>query len=220
MILPIIKRFIYRLTLLNKEKSKKAAPLCKAWQQTPLSLSQFSLTNKSTENKHYIVIDTETSSLSTKDGELLSIGWVLIEENKIKLNSARHYLLQPNNSVGNSAAIHQLRDCEFKEGNETSAIMKELIETAAGKTMVFHHAPLDTEFLNKACKDTFGLPLLWPTLDTLQIEKQKLERKNIPLQKNALRLASCRARYNLPTYPAHNALIDALATAELLLAQS
>jgi DNA polymerase-3 subunit epsilon len=34
-----------------------------------------------------------------------------------------------------------------------------------------------------------------------------------------LRLAECRSRYNLPAYPAHNALMDALAAAELLLAQ-
>ena len=37
--------------------------------------------------------------------------------------------------------------------------------------------------------------------------------------KHSIRLADSRARYNLPTYHAHHALTDALATAELLQAQ-
>jgi DNA polymerase-3 subunit epsilon len=35
----------------------------------------------------------------------------------------------------------------------------------------------------------------------------------------SIRLADSRLRYNLPSYSAHHALIDALATAELLQAQ-
>jgi DNA polymerase-3 subunit epsilon len=37
--------------------------------------------------------------------------------------------------------------------------------------------------------------------------------------KEALNLEKCRHRYNLPDYSNHNALTDAMATAELLLAQ-
>jgi DNA polymerase-3 subunit epsilon len=35
-----------------------------------------------------------------------------------------------------------------------------------------------------------------------------------------LRLAKARGRYNLPRYPAHNALTDAIAAGELFLAQA
>jgi len=35
----------------------------------------------------------------------------------------------------------------------------------------------------------------------------------------SLRLTDCRSRYSLPAYHNHNALTDALATAELLIAQ-
>ena len=41
-----------------------------------------------------------------------------------------------------------------------------------------------------------------------------------PIKSGDLRLQACRDRYNLPPYPAHNALIDALATAELLVAHA
>ena len=57
-----------------------------------------------------------------------------------------------------------------------------------------------------------------PWLCTLRLEQQRLARREQPLQRGELTLATCRRRYQLPDYPAHNALWDALATAELLLA--
>lgn len=44
------------------------------------------------------------------------------------------------------------------------------------------------------------------------------EQADTALVRGDLTLAGCRVRYGLPDYPAHNALVDALATAELLLA--
>ena len=74
-------------------------------------------------------------------------------------------------------------------------------------------------FLNKASRELFNSPLLLPVVDTLEIEKVKLLRQQDHIKKGELRLAECRSRYNLPAYPAHNALMDALSSAELLLAQ-
>ena len=56
-------------------------------------------------------------------------------------------------------------------------------------------------------------------IDTLHIEHQRLLRKQAMIKEGELRLGNCRSRYNLPYYDGHNALIDALACAELLLAQ-
>ena len=44
------------------------------------------------------------------------------------------------------------------------------------------------------------------------------KRRNLPVQHGDMQLGKLRASYNLPHYSAHNALIDACATAELLLA--
>ena len=43
-------------------------------------------------------------------------------------------------------------------------------------------------------------------------------RQDAVIMPGSLRLHSCRQRYGLPHYPAHDALTDAVATAELLLA--
>ena len=64
----------------------------------------------------------------------------------------------------------------------------------------------------------FNAPVLLPVVDTLLQEQQLLQRREVPIKHGELRLQACRDRYNLPQFTAHNALLDALATAELLVA--
>ena len=54
--------------------------------------------------------------------------------------------------------------------------------------------------------------------ETVGLEHRLLTRRDQPILQGDLRLQACRERYGLPPLPAHNALSDALATAELLLA--
>ena len=61
-----------------------------------------------------------------------------------------------------------------------------------------------------------ALPLIW--IDTLRIEK-RLQRASNASDESDVTLAATRERYKLPAYNGHNALADAVATAELLLAQ-
>lgn len=171
------------------------------------------------KNCAFFVVDTETSGLTTAQGELLSIGWVNIENGKIPLKTAQHFLIENQLGVGQSAVIHQIRDCELQNATPPQDIADGFLLAAKGKVLVFHHAPMDMGFINDACRRFYGAPLLMPIVDTLMLEKQKLQSRQQSLQNGVLTLSQCRSRYGLPTYPAHNALSDALATAELLLAQ-
>lgn len=168
----------------------------------------------------FLVCDAEMSSLELAEGELLSLGWVCIEGGGIILDSARHYLIQAEKSVGQSATIHQLRDCELDDAEPEVTVLERFLEAAAGRILVFHHAALDMAYLNRSVEAACGAPLLMPFVDTLVREHARLRHADTTIQPGDLRLQACRDRYKLPAYPAHNALIDALATAELLLAQN
>ena len=163
----------------------------------------------------FLAVDAEMSSLDVSEGELLSVGWVCIENGAIALGSARHYLIKAEKSVGQSAAIHNLRDCELAEADTLAEVHLHFLEAAAGKVLVFHNAALDLSYLNQLSRRELNAPLLLPTVDTLLQEKLLLQRRGIAIKPGDLRLQACRSRYNLPPYPAHNALLDALATAEL-----
>lgn len=168
----------------------------------------------------FLVVDAEMSSLDVNEGELLSVGWVSVEKGSISLGSARHYLIKPTSSVGQSATIHHLRDCELHDALPGPEVLNYFLQAAAGRILVFHNAALDMAFLNRVSKRSFSAPILMPVVDTMMQEKKLLDRKGLPIHAGDLRLQACRDRYNLPQFPAHNALLDALATAELLVAQA
>jgi DNA polymerase-3 subunit epsilon len=81
-----------------------------------------------------------------------------------------------------------------------------------------HHVGLEQAFLDAACRRLYGAGFLAPLADTEVLIQHWLERKNEVFGGHQLRLHALRERYGLPRYKAHNALIDALATAELFCA--
>ncbi|MFV0477051.1 MAG: exonuclease domain-containing protein [Parahaliea sp.] len=168
----------------------------------------------------YLACDAEMSSLNVDEGELLSLGWVPVIGGSIRLGEAQHHLIAAQTGVGQSAGIHQLRDCDLENAEAESVVLTHFCRAAAGRLLVFHHAPLDLAYLNRACQRHFGAPLLLPCLDTMMIEKRRRDRTDTVVAHGSLTLTACRRRYSLPAYPVHNALVDALATAELFQAQA
>lgn len=186
--------------------------LQKCW-QTPLPS-----TGTDWREVSFLVVDAEMSSLDVNTGELLSVGWVIIENGSIALDTAEHHLIRAENSVGQSATIHSLRDFDLIDANTRDDVLSHFLELAAGKVLVFHNAALDMAFLNKISRRYFNAPILMPCVDTLLQEESVLRRRDHPIKPGDLRLQACRDRYGLPHFHGHNALLDALATAELLLA--
>ena len=90
----------------------------------------------------------------------------------------------------------------------------------AGKPMLVHYSPIEQNFLSAVCRKLYGAPFVVPIIDTLEIAQRVFERRNHLIQPGDLRLFNLRPRYNLPQYKAHNALSDALATAEMFLAMA
>lgn len=166
----------------------------------------------------FMVVDAEMSSLDVNTGELLSVGWVVVENGSIALDTAEHHLIRAEQSVGHSATIHNLRDYDLIDANTRDYVLQHFFDVVAGKILVFHNAALDMAFLNKLSRSEFNAPVLMPAVDTLLQEEALLRRRDLPIKPGDLRLQGCRDRYGLPHFHGHNALLDALATAELLLA--
>ncbi len=168
----------------------------------------------------FLVVDAEMSSLDVNEGELLSVGWVIVEQGAISLSSARHYLVQAERSVGQSATIHNLRDCDIEHAEPKAVVLQRFLDAAAGRVLVAHNAVLDLAYLNRVSRREFNAPVLMPVVDTMVQERLLMQRREQAIKAGDLRLQSCRDRYGLPPLPAHNAMLDALATAELLLAMA
>ncbi|MEH6453578.1 MAG: exonuclease domain-containing protein [Psychromonas sp.] len=199
---------------------------CK-WQAANCSNNELKLYNKAflslldlPVNKiPLLALDLEMTGLDPLKDQIISIGTVPIIDGKICLAQAQHKLLKIEGSVGQSATIHGVLDNHLQQALTLQEALQWLLEQATGKIIVAHHSPLDLRFIEQALKNNFNEKCKLFAFDTLQIERKRLLRKQEMIKNGELRLGACRERYSLPVYNAHNALIDALACAELLLAQ-
>jgi DNA polymerase-3 subunit epsilon len=169
----------------------------------------------------YVAVDLETTGLDHRKDQILSIGWVLLTGRHIRLETAHHRLLRVSGDIpANSAVIHQITDDESAAGLDLADALPELLRDLSGRVMIAHHARVELSFLGIACRRLWGKGLLVRTVDTQTVARRQFERRQIAFKGSDLRLHALGARYNLPRYGAHNALSDALAAAELFLAQA
>jgi DNA polymerase-3 subunit epsilon len=193
---------------------KRAAntPLAPFYSDPPINL------RKTVADSELLALDFETSGLNEKQDRLLSMGWVLISHGRIRMATAGHCVIRSEDrSVGQSATVHGLLDADLVHGLSLAEAVEPLLRLIRGRALVVHYAPIENGFLQHACHHLYGVPLPLQIIDTLAIEAQR--RAHIHDSQGALRLHACRERYGLPRYKAHNAAVDALACAELLLAQ-
>jgi len=170
------------------------------------------------DNTPVIAVDLELTGLDATRNRIIAIGWTQVDHGRIRLGSNRHITINAQQAVGESAAIHELTDAEVARGVPLDTGLQILFEAAAGRVWLFHHASLDVAFLRRACRDWAGVAPPFAVLDTLHMELAVRKRRDQPIKQGELKLSALRSRYNLPRYTAHNALIDACATAELMLA--
>lgn len=169
----------------------------------------------------YLAIDLETTGLDAKTDHILSVGHVVVRGNRIDLGTACHRLVHTARAIPQeSAVIHQITDDQAATGEALEEVLIDLLKDMAGKVMIAHHATVEQGFLSNACKHLFGDGLLVPTVDTQTVSLRTFQRRQITFKGSDLRLHALGDRFNLPRYGAHNALSDALAAAELFLAQA
>jgi DNA polymerase-3 subunit epsilon len=165
-----------------------------------------------------ICLDIETTGLDPATADMLSIGWVLIRDGMVDLSSAESYVVKPDGEVGDSASVHGLTDTAVSQGMDPRHAMERVVDVLAGRALVVHHAGLDKGLLDRMSRDQFGEPLFIPVVDTLSLELGHKSRQHHVEDTRSLRLPDLREHYNLPRYRGHDCLIDAVATAELLIA--
>lgn len=212
----MLARFLSLDTLRKRALAKAEPGILHDYLSTPL-------TSKKTacEKLTIVSLDLETTGLDPQKDKILSFGLVELQHMTIKLETARHQLITINEEIPEeSAVIHQITDDQAATGVSIQEALQELLQRLAGKVMLVHYSAIEQRFINAACERLFGAPFVIPIIDTLVLAQRIFERRNHTIQPGDLRLFNLRPRYNLPNYKAHNALSDALATAELFLAMA
>ncbi|MEM1080877.1 MAG: exonuclease domain-containing protein [Pseudomonadota bacterium] len=170
-----------------------------------------------------LAIDLEMTGLAADRGEIVSFGWVPITPGRrglqIDLKQAQHVLIESDavESVGESATIHGIRDCDRAPGVPLAQGLAALFEALHDRIAVFHHAPLDTAYLDRACRKVWQVGWMGPVVDTLAWHRRRQLSQDQAAAAEVTQLDALRRWYDLDARAAHNALDDALSCAELVL---
>jgi DNA polymerase-3 subunit epsilon len=174
---------------------------------------------KNAFSQRYLVIDLELTGLDSKQHEIVSVAWVVIDNQCIKMSDSQHFINKDVKSLEQSPVFHGISTDSVAQGQSLQSILMSLSAHFSDCILVFHNAMLDWGFLKLALKNAGVTQRPKLIIDTLQIEKKRLLQHASDIKLDDLTLNECRNRYDLPSYHCHHALTDAQATAELLLAQ-
>ena len=152
-----------------------------------------------------IVLDTETTGLSVKDGHrIVEIGCVELE-NFMLTNNKFHYYLNPERKVSEKALeVHGYTDEFLSDKKKFSAIADEFLDFIKDKKIIIHNAEFDISHLNNELQIAGKTKIDKKNIiDTLEIARDKFPGSGVSLD------ALCR-RYRIDNSKRekHTALVD------------
>ncbi|NOH51887.1 3'-5' exonuclease [Vibrio coralliilyticus] len=179
------------------------------------------------EDVTFLAMDFETTGLDSEQDDIITIGTVPFNLNRIFINQAHHWTVRPRQQLAEeSVIIHGITHSDILDAPDLSEVYDQVLQQMAGKIMVVHYQRIEREFFDRALKDRINEGIEFPVVDTMHLEtlyQQRLHggilNKVLGKKPDSVRLGASRARYGLPPYTPHHALTDAVATAELLQAQ-
>ena len=152
-----------------------------------------------------IVLDTETTGLSIKEGHrIVEIGCIELE-NFVPTKNIFHYYLNPERKVSESAfKIHGYSDEFLSNKKKFSEIAEEFLEFIKGKKIIIHNAEFDISHINNELGLINRNKLkMENVIDTLDIARNKF-----PGSSTSLDALCKRFRIDNSKRKNHTALID------------
>jgi DNA polymerase-3 subunit epsilon len=126
-------------------------------------------------NIREIILDTETTGLSPKDGHrIVEIG-ALEMVNKVLTGKQFHYYINPERSMPSEAyRVHGISEEFLKDKPLFKDVVEGFLEFIKEDSLVIHNAPFDIKFLNYEFSLVNKIPLeLLNAIDTLPMARKK-----------------------------------------------
>lgn len=169
-------------------------------------------------------LDLETTGLEPGRDRILTVGMVPLVDGVIRWSERAHERVRHDGDAASPAAslrVHHILPDELRDGDDLATVLERVLARLEGSLLLVHYQRLDVGFLREACHRT-RRP--WPepkVVDTVRLMRRYARRVHF-LDPHAPHpptdLAGARRELGLPAHAEHDALHDALATAELFLA--
>ena len=173
----------------------------------------------------YWSLDLETGGLDPRHDPIIAVGMVPVVGGVIKYGQAYATLIRPDPGRPirpESVRAHQLLAGDLRRSPQLADVLREVDRRLADGVLLVHNQGIDVPFLKGGHART---GLSWPrprVVDTVDLivkaaSRRRFLRPGAAEVMPSLNLAEARRTHGLPDYQAHDALIDAVATAELFL---
>ncbi len=172
----------------------------------------------------YWSLDLETGGLHAGKDPIIAIGMVPVRGGRIRLRESFRTLVRPEGRRIDPTSVraHQLVPDELRDAPPIEEVLPIVERQLRENVLLVHHRAIDVAFLKDACRHT---GLRWPKpkiVDTVDLllraaKRSRFTRPDPAHDRPALTLSLAREAWGLPPYQAHDALTDAVATAELFL---
>jgi DNA polymerase-3 subunit epsilon len=166
------------------------------------------------ETIRFVVFDTETTGLNSKEDRVLSIGTVAITEKIIKVSDSLECYLIQDIFKKESVKIHGIRKEGYYSKVDEKEAIKLFLNHIRNAVLIAHHTAFDIAMINASLK-RMGLPKLKnKTLDLGYLYKKTDLNRSL---KNHFSLDELAKQFNIPQHDRHTASGDAYITALLFL---
>lgn len=162
----------------------------------------------------WVVVDTESSGLDPSRDRLLSVGACAIRNKSLRLNETfEARLRQSRPSAEENILVHGITGGDQLNGEDPAAALVAFLEFLRADVPVAFHAAFDAALIDRALRSTLGMRLRRDWFDAAEIVSA-LFPGGVGAEPS---LDHWLARFAIGGYTRHDALSDAVATAELLL---
>jgi DNA polymerase-3 subunit epsilon len=166
------------------------------------------------DTQRLVVVDVETSGLDPRRDRLLALGAVSVQRGQIALHNGFEVIVrQEQASAHDNILVHGIGGTAQRSGTEPAAALLRFLEYAGKAPLVAYNAEFDRTVIGRAMDAQLGAAPDNDWLDLAAIAPVVFPEH----ARHARSLDDWARLFDIPNHARHNALADALATAQLLL---
>jgi DNA polymerase III subunit epsilon len=195
-----------------------AAALKREWLLYHLGDPRFRFMWDAPPENEWVALDCETTGLNVKTDDIISIGAVRIQGNRIMTSERLELLVRPDKRVSaDSVRVHRLREQDVAQGLSPDDAMMQLMHFIGSRPLVGYYLEFDLAMIKRVLFPMLGMGLPQPKIEVSALYYD-YKYRHLPLDARDtgsidLRFDSLMKDLGLPMRPAHDALNDAVMAA-------
>ncbi len=165
----------------------------------------------------YVCLDCETTGLNPKKDEILSIGAVIIKENKVLMRKTFNIYVKPSDKISiKSILIHRIRPIDLENAIDPEEAIYELLEFIGSRVIVGYYIKFDIAIISRYTKKYIGIKLPNSSIEVSSMYYRTKKRRS-DYEFVDLKFDTIMKELDIPLLGKHDALNDAIMTSMIFL---